>query len=182
MGAIRISQAGLAPGEPGVSRTDGLDDGSLVTLEHVDPAGFTSFRFLWVPPNDTSAVATLAAAPGNPDVWTFTPSPGAWGTYLVELLQDGLVVDARIFGVRTPGKRLLIPALNERASKTASLENDGPDQIELSQNNAVDFPAAALNEHPYAGWWRALAELFAVVESGFGATGATGAAGPRGGE
>lgn len=164
MSAIKIDQAGLSAGVAGVSRTDGLANGELVLLENVAPSGFTQFRLLWVPPDDDSAVATLAPAPGNPDIWTFTPTAESYGTYLVELLEDGLRIDVRVFGIRTPGKRLLIPALNELASKLASLENDGPDQIALSQNNAIDFPEPALNALAYAGWWRAMHELYRIVE------------------
>lgn len=165
MGAIKIDQAGLPAGTPGQSRTDGLDDGSVVTLENVGPSGFTQFRLRWVPPEDDSAVVSLAPIVGNPDVWSFTPAAACYGTYLVELLEDGVSIETRVFGVRTPLRRLLIPALNEKASKLASLVNDGPDQVALSENNATDFGNAALDAVPYAGWWRAMAELYRVVET-----------------
>ena len=181
MGQIQISQAGLATGTPGQSRTDGLDTGALVTLENVDPQGVTEFRLLWGPPDDTSAAASLA--PASADVWTFSPSAGCYGTYIVELIEDGLSVERRVFGIRTPGKRLLIPALNEVASKLASWENDGPDQVALSQNNATDYDDPDLNALAYAGWWRSQHELYRAVEAaGVGATGPTGPTGPSGGD
>src|SRR6185503_4834384 len=170
MGQIKIDQAGLPPGSPGVARTDGLAGGELVTLEHVDPGGATQFRLLWGPPDDTTARASLAPT-GDPEVWTFSPT---FGTYIIELLQDGLPVERRIFGVRTPAKRLLIPALNEKASKFASWVNDGPDQVLLSQDNAVDYDDPALDALPYAGWWRSQHELYLAVERALGAAGAQG--------
>jgi hypothetical protein len=164
MGQLKIDQTGRPPGAPGRSRTDGLDNGALVTLENVDPQGITTFRLLWGPPDDVNAAASLA--PAGADVWTFSPTAGCYGTYLIELLEDGLPVERRIFGVRTPSKRLLIPAFNEQASKLASWLNDGPDQIALSQNNATDYGDAALDALAYAGWWRSQHELYLAVERG----------------
>jgi hypothetical protein len=183
MGQIKIDQAGLPPGTPGRSRTDGLDTGALVTLENVDPQGITTFRLLWGPPDDINVAPSLA--PVSADVWTFSPSAACYGTYIIELLEDGLPVERRIFGIRTPSKRLLIPAFNEQASKLASWLNDGPDQVALSQNNATDYGVDALDALAYAGWWRSQHELYLAVETGIGgggggATGATGHAGPPG--
>lgn len=177
MGRIRIDQAGLPPGTPGKSRTDGKADGSLVTLINEDPSGFTQFRLLWGPPDDTTARSTLA--PSSPDVWTFSPTAGTYGSYIVELLEDGLPTETRIFGVRLPTSRLLVPGLNERASKTASWINDGDDQSELSQNNAVDF-GAPLDAHDYAGWWRSQHELYSKVEALAASPGGAGTVGPPG--
>jgi hypothetical protein len=164
---IKIDQVGLPPGTPGVARTDGLDTGALVTLENVGSEGVTEFRLLWGPPDDTTARASLAPTV-NPDIWTFSPSAGCYGTYLVELVENGVSLERRTFGIRTPSKRLLIPALNERGSREASWQNDGSDQIELSQNNAVDFDDVALNALNYAGWWRAEHELYRAVEEAGG--------------
>lgn len=176
---IKIDQVGLPEGTPGISRTDGLSTGAVVTLENVGSEGVTEFRLLWGPPNDTTARASLAAT-ANPDVWTFSPTAGTYGTYLVELVENGVAIERRVFGVRTPNKRLLIPALNEAASRRASWENAGEDQIELSQNNAVDFDSAHLNDFPYAGWWRPLHEIAIALEEGIGVTGPTGATGSTG--
>jgi Collagen triple helix repeat (20 copies) len=176
---IKIDQVGLPPGTPGVARTDGLDTGATVTLENVGSEGLTEFRLLWGPPDDTTAEMTLGPT-GDPDVWTFAPTAGSYGTYIIELVENGIALERRIFGVRTPGKGLLIPGLNEAASKTASWLNDGSDQIELSQNNAVDFLDPDLNDLTYAGWWRATHELYRAVEEGVGAPGPTGPTGPAG--
>jgi hypothetical protein len=164
---IKIDQAGLAPGVAGVSRTDGLETGALVTLENVGSEGVTEFRLLWGPPDDTTAENSLAPT-DNPDVWTFTPTAGCYGTYRIELIENGVSLEKRVFGVRTPIKGLLIPALNERGSRAASWANDGTDQIELSENNAVDFPDPILNPLSYSGWWRAEHELYLAVEGGSG--------------
>jgi hypothetical protein len=164
---IKISQAGLAAGVAGVSRTDGLATGALVTLEDVEGTGSSTFHLLWGPTEDATALVSLEATV-DPDVWTFSPTASCYGSYLIELRQDSVPVERRIFGVRTPANHLLIPALNERASRHASWINDGTAQIELSENNAVDFPDAALNDFPYAGWWRSLRELYEVVEFGTG--------------
>lgn len=163
-GQLKIDQVGLPAGVAGVSRTDGLATGALVTITIVGSEGVNEVVLLWGPPDDTTAEASLAVT-GDPAVWTFSPTPGTYGTYLIRLLEDGLEVDERVFGVRTPNKGLLIPALNERASKTASWANDGADQVRISRNNAEDFDEAALNNHRYAGWWRSQHELYRVVDA-----------------
>lgn len=164
---IKISQVGLPAGVAGVARTDGLANGALVTLEDVSGAGNSSFHLLWGPPEDTTAEASLAPT-GDPDIWTFAPTAASYGSYLIELRELGVPVERRIFGIRTPAQHLLIPALNERASRHAAWDNDGADQIDASNNNAVDFPTSNLNAYPYAGWWRSLRELYAIVEAGTG--------------
>jgi hypothetical protein len=164
---IKISQAGLSAGVAGRSRTDGLATGALVTLEDVSGTGRSTFHLLWGPPEDTTAEASLAATV-DPDIWTFSPTAAAYGSYEVELRESGVPVERRIFGVRTPANHLLIPALNERASRHAAWDNDGADQIDLCEQNANDFPLTVLNSFRYAGWWRSLYELYRVVEFGIG--------------
>lgn len=164
---IKISQAGLAAGVAGKARTDGLDTGALVTLEDVNGTGASSFHLLDAPPEDTTAEASLAAT-GDPDVWTFSPTAAAYGSYLIELRENGVPVERRVFGIRTAINGLLIPAFNERASRHAGLDNDGAAQIDLSNNNADDFPTASLNQRRYTGWWRSWRELYDVVEAGTG--------------
>lgn len=164
---IKISQAGLSAGVAGRSRTDGLDTGALVTLEDVSGTGLSTFHLLWGPPEDTTAEASLTAT-GDPDIWTFSPTAAAYGSYEIELRQSGVPIERRIFGVRTPANHLLIPALNERASRHAAWDNDGADQIDLCEQNANDFPLTVLNSFRYAGWWRSLYELYRVVEFGVG--------------
>src|SRR5690606_29124126 len=161
---IKIDQAGLPAGVAGVSRTDGLATGALVTLTNVGAEGVTQFRLLWGPPNDTTAESSLAAT-GDPDVWTFSPTAACYGSYLIALFENGVELERRVFGVRTPNRKLLIPALNEQASRQASWTNDGPDQQELSQNNATDFTDPYLNGLNYAGWWRSQQELYLALEA-----------------
>lgn len=163
-GQLKIDQIGLSAGVAGVSRTDGLATGALVTLTIVGSEGVNEIRLLWGPPDDTTAESSLSVT-GDPAVWTFSPTAGTYGTYLIQLLEDGLVVDERILGVRTPNKGLLIPALNERASKTASWANDGADQVDISRNNANDFTDPVLNDYRYAGWWRSQHELYKAVDA-----------------
>ena len=164
---IKIDQVGLPAGVAGRSRSDGLATGALVTLEDVSGTGSSTFHLLWGPVEDTTAEASLAVT-GDPDIWTFSPTAAAYGSYEIELRDDGIPVERRIFGIRTPANQLLIPALNERASRHAGWHNDGADQIDLCEQNANDFPLAALNNYRYAGWWRSLYELYRVVEFGIG--------------
>ena len=164
---IKISQAGLSAGIAGQSRTDGLDTGALVTLEDVNGTGSSTFHLLWGPAEDTTAEASLAPT-GDPDIWTFSPTAAAYGSYEIELRDSGVPVERRIFGVRTPANHLLIPALNERANRHASWENNGADEIDQCEQNANDFPLTVLNSFRYAGWWRSLYELYRIVEFGTG--------------
>jgi hypothetical protein len=164
---IKISQAGLSAGVAGRSRTDGLATGALVTLEDVSGTGSSTFHLLWAPPEDTTSVSSLAVT-GDPDIWTFSPTAATYGSWQIELRDNGIPIERRILGVRTPANQLLIPALNERASRHASLLNAGADQIDLCEQNANDFPLAVLNNRRYAGWWRSLYELYRVVEFGIG--------------
>ncbi len=186
---LRIDQAGLPAGTPGKSRTDGLDSGALVTLTNTGLGTTTTFRLLWVPPGDTTAVASLAAT-GDPKVWTFTPTEEVYGSYRVELVEnEGLVTEKRerrVLVVRTPNLGLVIPALNERGSSKASLLEADAAIIEAAENNADDYESEALNALPYAAWWRSIHELatavdgFSAVEGPTGPTGATGATGATG--
>lgn len=165
---IVIDQAGLPAGLSGFARTDGLATGAVVTLSNATPGATNTFRLLWVPPGDTSAVSTLAAVspPAGP-VWTFTPTALQYGTYLVELVVDaGLPTEARsrkAFVIRTPARGLIIPALNEIADPSASLLSSGSLQIEAADQNEAFSPFIGGS---YAGWWRSYAELVAEVESG----------------
>jgi len=166
---LQIDQEGLPTGTPGVSRTDGLDTGAVVTLTNTGAGSTTVFRLLWVPPGDTTAVATLAPTEGDLKVWTFTPSEEVYGSYRIELVQnEGLTTEVRerrIFAVRTPGLGFVIPALNEAGDPRASLlVTDG-----LSENNAVDYnDDATLNDLTYAGWWRSFHEMVMKVDGGQG--------------
>jgi hypothetical protein len=186
---LQIDQAGLPAGTPGKSRTDGLDTGALVTLTNTGLGTTTTFRLLWVPPGDTTAVSSLAAT-GDPKVWTFEPTEEVYGSYRIELVEnEGLVTEKRerrVLVVRTPNLGLVIPALNERGSSKASLLEADAAIIEAAENNADDYGNEALNDLPYAAWWRSMHELATTVdgitgvEGPTGPTGATGPTGPTG--
>lgn len=164
--AFRIDQAGLAAGTPGRARTDGLATGALVTLTNTS-GGTTTFRLLWVPVGDTTAVASLAPTGPGSDVWTFSPTPSRPGTYRIQLIrnlgQPGEVREERVFRVRTPNKGLIIPAFNEAADPLGSLLNNGPAVVEASADNALDY-AGALAALDYAGWFRAKHELIMAAD------------------
>lgn len=177
---IRIDQVGLPAGVAGQSRSDGLDTGALVTLTSTGGGATHTFTLLWVPDADTTAVSSLAPT-GTPSIWTFTPDTSVYGTYRIELIVDeGLPTEdrsVRLFSIRTVAKSLRIPALNERADPRATLDLDGVDQIEASEDNEPEAggPFAAGN---YGGWYRSLRELYEVVEAG--SSGAP--TGPAGGQ
>lgn len=163
---LQIDQTGRPAGVAGRARTDGLSTGALVTLTNTGTGSTTRMVLHDVPLGDTTAVATLAPT-GNPRVWTFSPTAGVFGTYLIELIEDeGLPTEKRerrVFGVRLQPSGLLIPALNERADEAASIINNGPGYIEESQDNANDYSVALLNQRRYSGWWRKFYELFRFV-------------------
>lgn len=161
--SMRIDQAGLPVGTPGKARTDGLDTGALVTLSSLGGGTTHSFRLLWVPPEDTTAEASLIQT--GPTTWTFSPTAGVWGSYRIELVVDeGTPSESRqrrIFGVRLPLSGQLIPAANESADARATLLNDGGATIDRSENNEPFGPFAAGSSW---GWWKAWRDLYVFVE------------------
>jgi len=166
MGLMKIDQTGLPAGTPGESRSDGLDTGAQVTLTSTTPGTTHEFRFLWHPTADTDAVSSLVQT-GSPEVWTFSPTAGVYGSYLIELIVDeGLATESRerrIFGIRTPNRGLLIPAWNEGADPNGSLVNLGP----------LVVKASTMNENGNAtGWWLAFEEaLLDLDDAGAGGGG-----------
>jgi hypothetical protein len=162
---LRIDQDGLAPGTPGRSRTDGKADGSLVTVTDTGAGGTTAFHLLWTPPGDAGAVSTLAPT-GDPKVWTFDPTAGKYGSYLVELVRNAGTLtetrERRVIAMRTPIRGLIIPALGEHGYPNASLVSAAG--AELVDNNATDFADADLNALPFSAWWRAMHELITSVD------------------
>ena len=85
MAQFVIDHAGLPAGTLDRARTDGLDDGSLVTLDATGGGGNTfKFELLWTPVGDTTAVPSLAPT-GNPAIWTFAPTASQHGTYRIKL-------------------------------------------------------------------------------------------------
>lgn len=172
---MQIDQAGLPAGTAGEARTDGKADGSLVTLTNTTANPNTTFYLLWTPPQDTTAVGSLVPTGGNPHIWTFSPTVGVYGTYLIELVEnEGLeneVRERRVLRVRYPVSGVVPPALNEIADPNASLLLAGASQIEASDDNATDYLDATLNFRNYAGWWRVFEELFLAVENASGGGG-----------
>lgn len=163
---MRLDQLGLPAGVAGFARTDGLDTGARVTLTSVGGGSTHRFQLLWVPPDDLTAIPTLA--PASPTSYEFDPQAGTWGTYRVELIVDeGLPTEdrqIRIFGVRLPNG-ILIPAANETASPAASRVNAGADQIAQSENNEPFAPFLAGS--PW-GWWPWVRDVSAGIGSGGG--------------
>lgn len=164
MATLRIDQVGLPAGTDDRSRSDGLGTGAVVTLTSTGPGVTHTFTLLWVPEDDATAVASFSQGGTTA---TFTPdSSSVGGTYRIRLR----VVDAsgtptetiRLFSIRTNGG-LRIPALNEQADETASLENNGATQISASEFNedAASGPFASGN---YGGWYSAMSELIAYVD------------------
>ncbi len=165
MAKFTIDQATLPAGTEDRSRTDGLDDGSLVTLSRSGTQD-VRFRLLWVPPGDTTAVATLAEQ--SPGIWTFTPTNLVYGTYRIEMIQnEGKSNEERSIRwlvVRTPAG-LCIPPLNGRASDRASLVNADAVQVSLSEDNSQDW-GGALDALDYSGWWRAMHQWIIAAGGG----------------
>lgn len=149
--SMQIDQAGLSAGTPGQSRSDGLDDGSLVTLESLTAGTTYKFEFLWVPVGDDTAVASLAQDGGVPAKWTFSPKAGVYGNYRIHLIVDeGLPTEEetiRTFGIRTPAG-VLIPAFNEKGDEDASLLQNGAPEIEASENNEPEPETG----YQWTGW------------------------------
>jgi len=122
-----------------------------------------------VPDDDATAVATLAVT-GDPAIWTFSPTPGAFGSYRIELIVDeGLVTESRsirIFAVRTAAG-IRVPALNERADPEASLINSGSDEIAASEDNEPS-PSGPFVGGNYGGWYREIQNLLLTAGGGPG--------------
>lgn len=162
---FRIDQVDLGQGELGISRTDGLPNGNKVTLTYVGTGTFRP-RLLWVPPEDAGAVSTLAVT-GNSKVWEFSPTPGVYGTYRIEGIENEGTSrerrEVRTFTIRTPSG-LVIPAYGERSNALMNLQNapgaTGPAGATAAQadNNSIDYTTGALSNVPYAGSWRATTE------------------------
>ena len=167
---MRIDQAGLPPGTPGFGRTDGLATGAQVTVESTGGGTTHLVNLLWVPPSDTTAVASLTQS--GPTTWTFNPTPGVYGTYRIELVVDqGLPTESRqvrCFTIRTPNAGLIIPAANEAADPSSTLLDAGPDRIQASEQNEPFGPFTSGS--PW-GWWRALDGAMQTLDQVSGAVG-----------
>ncbi len=156
-----INQDGLPPGTVGVSRSDGLRDGSLVTVTYSGP-GQATFTLLWAPEDDTTASSSFSNGSNEA---TFTPdSTSIGGTYRIHCIvnNNGIFTeDVRLFAIRTV-HGLRIPALNERADSTASLVNRGADII---QNSEFNEPSPGrFSRGDYGGWYSSWVGLVRKVE------------------
>lgn len=153
MGAIlTIDQAGLPPGVPGVSRDDGLDTGALVTLTNTGGGGGLEVKLLWVPPEDVTALPSLAQT--SPSTFTFSPTPLTYGRHRIEMVTDrGTPQEVRTvhtFGIALPNG-IVIPAANELADPSTTRQNDlEAARREASESNAPFGPF--VGRSPY-GWW-----------------------------
>lgn len=160
---MTIDQAGLPAGVAGRARTDGLATGALVTVTNTGTASTTRVRLLWVPPEDSTVLASLTQT--GPNTWTFAPQAARYGTYRIELTTDlGLPTQdtqIRVFGIRMPLSGLLIPAANEVADALASLANNTPTVIAASENNEAFSPFLTGSAF---GWWKAMRDALARQE------------------
>jgi hypothetical protein len=164
---LKLDQVGLPAGTPGEARNDGLLTGAEITATSTGAGSSHSLEILWVPDGDTNTAASFAHPTGT--TWTWTPTPGCPGTYLLRLTVDGDVQE-RTFRMLTPRLGLAVPALNELADPTGSLVNNGAAVLAASQDNAPETsvpPGAALQTAPasagkpfsggnYGGWYRLL--------------------------
>lgn len=161
---MTIDQTGLSAGVAGVSRTDGLLTGALVTITSVGGGSTHLVELLDVPLEDINAVASLVQNGGDPTIWTFTPTANQPGTFRIKLTEDlGLPsesVQIRVLRMRTPRNGIILPAMNERADDEASLVNSGAPFIDASEDNATDYTSSSFyNGRRYSGWWRFLHEF-----------------------
>lgn len=159
---IKLDQVGLSPpGEEDQSRSDGLADGSRMSAYSVDEHTTYKWEMLWAPLDDIAVV--VVDSTGRLCYWD--PQAAAYGEYNIRLTVDeGLptqnVID-RTFGIRTPKKGILYPALNQDADPNASLVNAGPDRVRASTTNE---PFGPFTGGSYAGWLMHYYELAAIVE------------------
>jgi hypothetical protein len=161
---IEITQAGLGAGTAGKSRSDGLLTGGKVTVDSVGPGAVHTLTLLWVPDGDAGFAATFLQV--TPTQWTWDPTPGAPGTYIILLDVDG-DTDIRVLRMRTANLAIIVPGLNELADPAANLTNNGAAEVAASLDNEDEIAvlAALANLPPslipkpflsgnYGGWYR----------------------------
>ncbi len=179
---MKIDQAGLSAGVAGRARDDGLSTGALVTLTSLSHTARHEWALLWVGIHgvvDTTSRATLQ--PAGPAGVSFSPTPGALGSWRIELVTDrGTPAEdrqVRIFAIKGGADKLRIPAANEQADPEANLINSGAAYVARSEFNAGDGIAnSPQNAATYVSHWRPVADLIhAQNTSGGGGGGAPGA-------
>ena len=155
---LKIEQAGLSAGTFGRSRSDGLDTGALVTVT-LQTAG--TVELLWVPDDDTTAVASLTQT--GPAVWTFNPTAAIWGTYRVRGNEAGGST-IRTFSIRSPALGLRLPAAGERSSANANLVT-GAGYIDARETNEEYAENTSFSSGRWEGSYNALRDLFRAAET-----------------
>lgn len=165
--SIRFDQVGIPASASTGARTDGVP-GAVVTVTN-DSGAPCRCEFVWVPPDDTTVLASLTQ--NSPSEWEFTPQADRHGSYAIRMIEaegtDAQTVDTRVFGIRLPGSGLLVPAFNERGDATVSLADTTTRKAlaaSVSWNNEQN--PEGIN---WAAWWQAQRELYEYVE-GLGGT------------
>jgi hypothetical protein len=160
---IIFNQVGLTPvaTNPG-ARTDGLQTGGRITVRN-STGRDCSVQLLWIPPGDSTALASLTQAAG--DTWEFDPTAAVAGTFKVKLTEDiGLPSEnsiIRVFAIRT-AKGLVLPALNEAGDRNVSLASSIAEKEAAARASNNNESYAGLD---YLGWWGAIDELIRYVDA-----------------
>lgn len=162
---MKIDQAGLSAGVAGTARDDGVATGALVTVTSLSHQSTFDVRLLWVGLHgvvDTTSRSTLQKS--GPSSYSFSPTPGAIGSWRIELTTDrGTPAEdrqVRIFAIKGGVGKLRIPAANEVADPEANLVNSGAAYVARSEFNAGDGISDSPQEDAtYVSHWRPLADL-----------------------
>lgn len=176
---MTINADGLAAGEPGVARDDGLPNGDTVFLASTAHERTAEFALLWVgqhPTPDTSSVETLqlvSESEGSIE-YAFEPTAGVFGSWRIELVTDrGTPVEdrqVRIFAIKTAPNHIRIPAANEVSDPEANLRRRGPTYLARSEFNAGDGVEGSPQEGgSFVSHWRPIADLIHRFNAGGGA-------------
>ena len=166
---IRITQVGLGAGTNDKARTDGLLTGGKVTVDSVGAGAVHDVQLLWIPDGDAGFAASFTQT--LPTQWTWDPTPGAPGTYIILLDVDG-ETSIRLLRMRTANLGLMVLGLNELGDPTGSLLNNGAAVIAASQDNENEIAllAALADLTPtlipkpfltgnYGAWYRMLRDM-----------------------
>jgi hypothetical protein len=168
---IKLDQVGIPAGVAGLARDDGLATGAVVTLTSMSHVSTFRFRLLWVglmPSEDTTSVPTLA--PSGPSSYSFTPTVGVYGSWLVELTTDeGTLAEDRstkVFAIKQVGG-IRIPAPNEKGTPDASLAKNTAQEVSRADFNQPEASGIWVNGRTVS-WWREMAQLIYNFNSGSG--------------
>lgn len=166
---IRITQVGLGAGTDDKTRTDGLLTGGKVTVDSTGAGALHDLQLLWIPDGDAGFAASFVQT--FPTQWTWVPTPGAPGTYIILLDVDG-DTSIRLLRMRTANLGLMVLGLNELGDPAGSLLNNGAAVIAASQDNENELALLAalaaltptLIPKPfltgnYGAWYRMLRDM-----------------------